>query len=294
MSTHLRLKYMYIFGPTIVRELPPNSVKNEKNYRNNDIKRETSFHNSNIKTNNIVTSTLDKVINLEEQNIEIIRKEMKVSEKNLTCAEEKTVEGVEDNTDNDVICALNNKLVHPESYTVPELDKITQTTNTGNCSSNNNLRETSEDELTQHHDPETESDCQTINGPSTEHPTEAENMEKACEVHEGGEKTIDLEIDFVNNSKLLHMQNDEANRYNLETDTEEVKSSSNQSSNSEMNTINGYEDLDNMPSSITDEELSNDLFEEVKLRIDGEDPEVVAALAALEAATAGQDDDLED
>ncbi|XP_048393658.1 uncharacterized protein LOC125455567 [Stegostoma tigrinum] len=284
-----RMIRRYIFGPTIVRELPPNSVKNEKNYRNNDIKHEASFHNSSIKTNNIVTSTLDKVINLEEQNIEITRKEM-----NVTRAEEKTVEGVEDNTDNVVIRALNNKLAHPESYTVTERDEITQTANTGNCSSNNNIRETSEDELTQHHDPETESDCQIVNGPSTEHPTEAENIEKACEVHEGGDKTTDKKIDFVNNSKLLHMQNNEVNRYNLETDTEKVKSSSNQSSNSEMNTINVYEDLENTPSSITDEAPSNDLFEEVKLWVDGEDPEVVAALAALEAATAGQDDDLED
>ncbi|XP_060687211.1 uncharacterized protein LOC132819636 isoform X1 [Hemiscyllium ocellatum] len=290
-----RMIRRYIFGPTIIRELPPNSVKNEKNYRNNDIKHETSFHNRNIKTNNIVTSTLDKVINLEEQNIEIIRKEINVSEKNLTRAEEKTVEGIEHNTDKDEIHTLNNKLLHPESYTVAEHDEIVQNANTENCSLNNNLKDASKDELAQHHDPETESDCHKVNGPSTEHPTEAENMDKACHVHEGGEETIDnKEIDFPNNGLLLHVQNAELNQYNLETDTDEIKTSSNQSSDTEMYTINGHEDLGNTPPITTDEELSVDLFEEVKLRIDGEDPEVAAALAALEAATAGEDDDLED
>ncbi|XP_041038804.1 uncharacterized protein LOC121275357 [Carcharodon carcharias] len=284
-----RMIKRYIFGPAIIRELPPNSVKNEKNYRNNEIKHEMSFQNRNAKTNNIFASTLDKMINLEEQNIEIIGKEIHVSEKNITHVQEKTLEDIYDNTDNGTVRTLNNKLGHPGSYTVPE-----QATNTDNSSSNNNLKNISKGELVQHHDPGTESGCHTINGPSTQHPTEAENMQEVCEVCQVGEKTIDSnEIDILNNTKLPHVLTNEVTQCNLETDMDEIKSLSNPSSDKVMNTLNGQNDLRNDPPPI-DREFTKDLIEEVELRIEGEDPEVAAALAALEAATAGEDDKLED
>ncbi|XP_078402236.1 uncharacterized protein LOC144683085 [Cetorhinus maximus] len=284
-----RMIKRYIFGPAIIRELPPDSVKNEKNYRNNEIKHEMSFQNRNAKTNNIFASTLDKVINLEEQNVEIIGKEIHVSEKNITRVQEKTLEDIYDNTDNGAVCTLNNKLGHPGSYTVPE-----QAANTDNCSSNNNLKDISKGELVQHHDPETESGCHTINGPSTQHPAEAENMQEVCEVRQVGEKTIDSnEIDILNNTKLPHVLNNEVTQCNLETDMDESKSLSNPSSDKVMNTLNGENDLGNDPPPI-DREFTKDLIEEVELRIEGEDPEVAAALAALEAATAGEDNELED
>ncbi|XP_067856012.1 uncharacterized protein [Heptranchias perlo] len=289
-----RMIKRYIFGPASVREVPPNSVKNEKNYRNNEIKHETSFHNTNAKTNNIVASTLDKIINLEEQNVEIIGKETNVREKNITRIQGKTVEDVNDNTDNDAMYALNNKLVHQGSHTVLQQGEIVQATNTNNWSSNNNLKDASKDELVHHHDLETEGDCQTLNGPSTQHPAEAETIQEVCAVSQAGEKTTDNnEIDVVNNGKLSHMQNDEVTQCNLETDMDEIKSLSNPSSDKEINTINGHKDLENTPPA-NDGEFTKNLLEEVKLRIEGEDPEVAAALAALEAATAGEDDELED
>ncbi|XP_038647364.1 uncharacterized protein LOC119962996 [Scyliorhinus canicula] len=289
-----RMMKRYIFEPAIIRELPPNSVKSEKNYRNNEIKHELSFQNRNAKTNNIIASTFDKVINLEEQNVDIIGKEIHVSEKNITHMQEKTLEDINDNTDNDTVHVLNNKLVHTDSYTAPEQAEMVQDTNTDNCSSNNNLKDTPKDELVQHNDSGPESDCQTLNGPAIQHPTEVENMQEVCEIHQVGGKIIDNnENDIVNNTKLSHVLNDEVTQYNLQTDMDEIKNLSNPSSDEEISILNGQKDQDNTPPPI-DGEFTKDLLDEVKLKIEGEDPEVEAALAALEAATAGEDDELED
>ncbi|XP_067865186.1 uncharacterized protein C4orf19 homolog [Heterodontus francisci] len=287
-----RMIKRYIFGPAIIREIPSNSVKNEKHYKNNEIKHETSFHNRNAKTNKIVVSTLDKVINLEEQNVEIIGKEINASGKNVTHVQEKTVEDVSDNTDNDAMHTLNNKLLHQGSHAVAQQGEIVQTTNTDNFS-NNNLKDVSKDELVQHHHPGTESNCHTVSGPSTQQLVKIENMQEVCDICQVGEKTINnIKIDFSNNGKLSHVQNEEITQYNVETDIDEIKSLSNPSSDKEMNTLNGHKDRESTPA--IDREFTKDLLEEVKLMIEGEDPEVAAALAALEAATAGEDDELED
>ncbi|XP_072920955.1 uncharacterized protein [Hemitrygon akajei] len=273
-----RMIKRYIFGPAIV-ELP-STVRNEINGKNNDIKHEATFHNKKDKTNNIVASTLDKVINLEEQDAEIEIRESNASKKNIVSVQNKIAEDVKDNANNDATNMLNNNQVHQVS-----IGAAAHPTDTNNCSSYN-IKAMNKNEQVPHHGSGTENDCLTTNGLSTHCPAEVSAValeeEKVADNHE---------IANMNNDKLSPREN-EVYQNNVETDLDEIKVFSNPSSNENPNALNGQKDLEGTPSAI-DGKFSRSLLEE-KLRLEFQDAEVAAALAALEAATAGEDDELED
>lgn len=269
----------YIFGPTI-GELP-STVRNEINCRNNDGKHEGAFHNKD-KTNNIVASASDKVINLEEQDAGMKIRERNASKKNIACVQNKMVENVSDSTDNGATHVLNNNQVQKASSEVAP-----HPTNTNNCSTYN-IKSANTNEMVHQHDPGIESDCLTVNGLSTHYPTEV------IAVVPEGEKVVDNhKIANKNNNKLSSMELDEVIENNLETNRDGIKGLSDPSSNEKMNTLNGYKDLERTPPRI-DGEFTKNLHEEEQFSLEIEDAEVAAALAALEAATAGEDDELED
>ncbi|XP_062899386.1 3',5'-cyclic-AMP phosphodiesterase 4-like [Mobula hypostoma] len=274
-----RMIKRYIFGPAIV-ELP-STVRNEINCKNNDIKHETTFHNNKDKTNNIVASTLDKVINLEEQDAEIEIRESNASKKNIVSVQNKIAEDVKDNANNDATNMLNNNQVHQVSS-----GAAAHPTDTNNCSSYN-IKAMNKNEQVHPHGSGTENDCPTVNRLSTHCPAEVSAValeeEKVADNHE---------IANMNNDKLPSRENDEVYQNNLETDLDEIKVLSNPSSNENPNALNGHKDLESTRSAI-DGEFIRSLLEE-KFRLEFEDAEVAAALAALEAATAGEDDELED
>ncbi|XP_051899938.1 uncharacterized protein LOC127586118 isoform X2 [Pristis pectinata] len=275
-----RMIKRYIFGPAIV-ELP-STVRNEINCKNNDIKHETTFHNKMDKTNNIVASTLDKVINLEEQDAEIEIRESNASKKNIACVQNKVVEDVKDGTNTDATRMLNNNQVHQASSGV-----TAHPTNTNNCSSYNIIKATNKNELVHHHDSGSEDDCHTVNGLSTHCPAEVSIVvpvgEKAADNHK---------IANTNNDKLSSAENDKATQNNLETDPDEIKGLSNPFTNEKMNSLNGHKDLESTPSAIDGEFIRNLLEEKFRLELGMQRWQL--PLQPWRLQTAGEDDELED
>ncbi|XP_078266836.1 uncharacterized protein LOC144599607 [Rhinoraja longicauda] len=274
-----RMIRRYIFGPAI-GELP-STVRNEINCRNNDVKHESAFHNKD-KSNNIVASASDKVINLEEQDAEIKIRERNASKKNMACVQNRIVENVSDSTVNGATHVLNNNQVQKASS-----EMAPHPTNTKSCSLYN-IKAANKNEMVHQHDPGIESDCLTVNGLSTHYPAEV-----IAGVPEGEKAVDNHKISNKNNDKLSSIGLDEVIENNLETDSDEIKGLSDPSSNGKMNALNGYKDLEHTPPLIDGEFIKN-LHEEEQFSLEIEDAEVAAALAALEAATAGEDDELED
>ncbi|XP_069781071.1 myb-like protein D [Narcine bancroftii] len=268
-----RMIRRYIFGPAIV-ELP-STVRNEINCRNN----ETTFHNKD-KTNHIVASSLDKV-NLEEQDAEIKLSENNAS-KNTECGQNKIVEDAYDGVNINATRMLNNnQALQASSRVAPH------PINTNNCSSYNIMNNENKNELAYHRDSGIESDCHIVNGLSTHRPVVV-----SADIPVAEKVTDNNKIANINNGKLSSMENDEITQNNLEADMREIRSLSNTSSNEENNALNGHKDLGS--SSTNDGKFTKNLFEKEKFNLEIDDPEVAAALAALEAATAGEDDDLEE
>ncbi|XP_042197249.1 uncharacterized protein LOC103175846 [Callorhinchus milii] len=319
-----RMIKSYIFGPAIIREVPPSSIRNEK--KQNEIKREISTHNSCLNSNNSVISTLDKIKNLAEetsqQNVGIIEKESKLPQEKSTTRVQEAVRKANDETESEGKFPHHNVLKRLDSHEVLLEDNKGRATSRGDFSSTNKT-DTAKDDV----GAET-SDC-TLNGLSIVHSAKVEDFHEFHTTNQADKEMPDNEVDIVNVRNVSHMKNE----CMLDTMEKELKITRlSKTFNEDINTLNGYKKLeitetdsgkDYMKryfesngeimlqvSSLTNSESSNaicspgsdrirnvntefikDLVEERKQTTEEEeeDPEVAAALAALEAATAGED-----